>query len=494
MTSTVTERTDEPAASLARAFATQLGGRVVGMVASVGTIAITTRHLGVDGFGLLTTVIVFVGLWTSLTELGVGAVIVRRVSGGDGDLGTLMGVNLGLSIVYCLPLGVLAAASGVLVYLDRPELRAALVVVSASLVLNTVASCFKPIFVATVRFTAVALADVGSRVASLLATLVVVALDGGLVWFAVVQLAAPAVLLVVEGAAAFRLQRFPVRFDRRQSFALLRESLPQTGVLVIAVLYWRADAVILTLVGTPRDVGAYGIAFTAAFTLSVLASFYLSSSLAEMTTRFATDRASFGAFVASGVQAMAFLGLPIAVVGGVLAAPLITLLGSAEFSAAAALPFALLLCCVALTFFTGVLSQGLFAAHDQIFLLRLNVANLAGNVALNLVLAPLFGATGAASALVTSEVIGLTVASWRLRRFGYHTPWPFLGRLCLPLVVAAGIAVALHGVASGWLAVAAAVAAGVAYVLVNLVAGPVRTDTVRTVLGRGEPDAAAVAP
>lgn len=464
---------------MARAFSQQLIFRALGMVASMLTVAITTRYLGPTGYGHLTTAIVFVGLWTSLTELGIGAVVVRRVSAGKGDLGRLVRVNSGMSLMYCVPLFAVAALSGVLVYRDQREVVMMVLIVSGSLILTTVSSCFEPIFLARVRFTAVAWSDLVSRFASLGATLLLVAVDADIVWFAVVQLVPPTVMLLIQGAAASRMVDWRPVFSLPESWDLLRESLPQTGVLIIAVLYWRADGVILSLRSTPDQVGVYGLAYTLAFTLSVLSTFFQSSTLSAATHAFAVDRNGFARFVSRTVESMLFLGAPIAVVGIVLAQPIVQLVGSSEFAAHGGLALALLFVAVALTFVNAAISQALFAAHDQVFLFRLNLLNLLANIALNIVLAPRYGAVGAGAALIVAEAAGLLVVSWRLSRITpYRPPLMFAVRLVIPLAAAAAVAIALQ---NGPVLLALPCAAAV-YLVVNLVVGPVTPQVIRTLL------------
>ncbi|MBA0046989.1 flippase [Mycobacterium sp. NPDC050853] len=465
---------------IANAVAWQLGGRVLGVVASIAAIALTTRAVGPLAYGHLNTALFFIGLWTSLTELGIGAVIVRRVSSGSGSLERLVGVNLGLSIAYCVPLTVLAAVSGLLVYRDQPEVDSMLLIMSGSLTLSTLASCLGPVFVQSVRFPAVAIADVMSRVAVLGFTWILVTVDATPVWYAVAQLIPPAVLLLVQGIAAHRIIPLRIVMSTRESWDLVRESLPQTAVLVVGVLYWRIDGVILSLLSTPVEVGHYGLAYQTAFTLSVMGSFFLWATLSTMSTLYATDSARFGYFIQRSVGLMLAVAVPISVVGFFVGRDLIALLGSEEFVDKSNLVMPLLLVAVGLTFLTGIVSQALFAAHRQVFLLRLNVCNLVGNIVLNVLLIPHLGALGAAIALVASEVVGLTIAATKLTTCSaYRTPWMFLLRLAIPTLAAVGALL----LAEQWMPqlMAAAIAAGV-YVGVNLWAGPVHLRDVRDVL------------
>ncbi|MDV3125578.1 flippase [Mycobacterium sp. 21AC1] len=468
---------------MAHAFSQQLIFRALGMLASVLTVAFTTRHLGPTMYGHLTTAVMFVGLWTSLTELGVGAVLVRRVMSGKGDLERLVRVNAGMSVMYCVPLFGIAATSGALLYRGQRDVVVMVLIVSCSLILTTITSCFEPIFLAKVRFTAVAWSDLVSRIASLAATMVLIAVGANVVWFAVVQLVPPVVVLLIQGVAATRISNWRPVFSLSESWALLRESLPQTGVLIIAVLYWRADGVILSLRSTPDQVGVYGLAYTLAFTVSVVSVFFQSSTLSAATHAFARDRNEFAHFVTRTVESMLFVGAPIAVVGVVLAHPMVVLLGSSEFVADGGPTLALLCIAVALTFLNAAISQALFAAHDQVFLFRLNLVNLVGNVVLNFVLAPRYGAVGAGAALIVAELIGLVVVTWRLGRVApYRTPWLFALRLVIPLAVAAGLAIwARH------LPVLVALPlAATAYLGVNLIAGPMTLRVIKGALGSQE--------
>ncbi|GAA4397367.1 hypothetical protein GCM10023147_32630 [Tsukamurella soli] len=471
---------DRPAnGRIAKAFSLQIVARVLGLVASIGTVTLTTRHLGPEAYGHLTTAVIFVNLWTSLTELGIGAVIVRRVTSGTGELDRLVRVNSGMAILYCVPLGVVSGVTGWLIYHDSKQVVGMILIVSGSLVLTTLATCFDPVFLTHVRFGAVAAADLTGRVGSLAATLVLVNMHAPIVWFAVVQLVPPAVTLVIEAVAAHRIIDARPVFAPGEAWELLRESLPQTGVLIIGVLYWRADGLILSLRSTASEVGAYGLAYNLAFNATVISTLYLSSSLSTMTALYSGDRHAFARFVTRSMEALGFIGAPIAVVGLVLSPQLITLFGSAEFREAGGLTLGLLLVAVALTFLTAVLSQALFAAHDQVFLLRLNIANMTLNIVLNWFLAPHFGARGAGAALVASEVVGLAVATVRLaRRSPYRTPWLFALRLAIPTAAAGGVAYVLDGLP----VLVTGCAAAVVYIAVDLVVGPMRLATIKAMV------------
>jgi O-antigen/teichoic acid export membrane protein len=455
---------------IARAFSQQVFFRILGILANVLTITVTTRYLEPYSYGALTTAVVFVGLWTSLTELGIGSVVVRKVMSGKGSLERLVRINAGMSIVYSLPLFAIAVVSGFAVYNGKDDVIEMICIISITLLLTTVSSCFQPIFVATLRFTAVAVSDLLSRLGSLAFTMILIENDAKLQWFAVVQLIPAAIVLVTQGVAASRIVNCRPVFSLRESWQLLRESLPQTAVLIIGVLYWRADGVILSLRSTQDEVGVYGLAYTLAFTISVLPGFFGTSTLSAMTRLYATSRERFAKFVVGSVETMLFVGMPIALVGSICAAKIVGVVGSAGFVEKGGPTLALLLVAASVAFVTGILSQALFAAHDQIFLLRLNCVNLVINVLLNIFLTPKFGAVGAGIAMLITECVGLVVANWRLSALTqYRTPWRVTFRLLIPLAACSSFS----GLERGLSVFVTIPAAAIIYFAVNLLVGPV---------------------
>jgi O-antigen/teichoic acid export membrane protein len=469
-----------PRAQIAHAFSIQLICRALGMLASVVSLAMTARYLGPGRYGQLTIAVIFIGTWICLADLGIATVIVRRVTSGRGELERLVRVNSGLALVYCVPLAALAAGSGLLIYRD-PDVQVMLVVLSAGLLMQTMTTRFEPVFLATVRFSAVAISDVASRLATLTMVACLVAARADVIWFAVAQLIPPALQLLIQGTAAARHISIRPIFAPREAADLLRESLPLIGFVVIGVLYWRADGVILSLRSTHSEVGVYGLATTIALTTTMVAALFLRSTLSTTTELFSRDVAAFARFLRRSVELMCFVAVPVAVVGALLAGPLIGVLGDKAFVARGTPTLALLFLAAALQFVTANLGQGLIASHQQRFLLQASFAGLVVNVALNLALDGRFGAVGAAVALVCTEFFGLMIASWGLHRCcGYRTPVMFLLRVLIPTAPSVAVAVLL----SGQHVVLAVTAAAVTYLVASMVIGPVKWSTLASMLGK----------
>ncbi|KAA8966020.1 oligosaccharide flippase family protein [Mycobacterium sp.] len=457
-----------PVARLARAFSIQLTCRALGMAASAVSVAMTARYLGPLHYGQLTIAVAFVGMWMSLIDLGIGRVIVRRVAAGRDDLERLVRIYNGLSLLYCVPLAAAAAASGLLLYRDR-DVRVMVVVLSAQLFTAMMTTRLEPVFVATVRFSAVAISDLLSRLVTLGVIGFLVAEHSEVIWFAVAQLIPTTLQVLIQGRAAARHISLRPIFAPREAVNLLQESLFPMGVTVITVLYWRADGVILSLVSTHSEVGVYGLASSIALNTLVVAVFFLKSTLSTATELFARDVAAFAGFIRRSVELMYFLAVPVAVVGALLAGPLIRLFGNQAFVGRGTPTLALLFIAVGLRFVSTTLGEGLFASHRQRFWFWLSIATLALNVTLNLALDTRLGAVGAGVALVCTELGNTAIASvWLRRECGYRTPALFLLRVLVP--TAASVAVTL--LLSGQQVLLVLAAAAAAYLATSATIGP----------------------
>ena len=373
-------------------MAVQFATRAVSLVASVVTLTLSTRYLGIQGYGLLTTAIVFVGLFEIGADLGLTTVITRRASGNRAELARLVSTSLGIKAVIGLPLVATSILVGLLAYRGQPQAQAAIAIISLGLVMTAWAKSYDPVFMVHVRFGAASAADLTARVLGLAATALVVHLDLGLLAMATVQLVTPLSRVVFTALSARRLETLRPRLDRAASIDLLREGLPFTVILAVGILYWRADGAILSWLSTPTEVGAYGVAYSLAFNLDVISAVFAAATLSTLTRWAGADLERFDQVVRLGYRALMVVAVPIAVLGVPLAEPILRAFSGDAFAESATPVLQLFFVGVAIGFLNQHLTGALVSLHRQQYLLRLSLANLAINVVLNIVLIPHLGA------------------------------------------------------------------------------------------------------
>jgi O-antigen/teichoic acid export membrane protein len=464
-----------------RGLTVQLVGRVVGLVVSLVTLTLTVRYLGASDYGLLVAVVAFAGLFDSFVDLGVGTVIVRRVSGGTGSMERLVGINLSITLIYAIPLWALATVSGLVVYADRPTLQLGIAIVALGVVCRAISICFHPIYETAVRFGALTVSEVISRVAALALTIVLIQHEAGVVALMSTQVIAPLIALIVLLVVSRRRGRFVPRFERREAFELLRQGLPLATLEVVAVIYYRVDGVLLSVLSSSEQVGAYGLAYRVASNAAIVGSLFGNSVLSTMARAWAEGRHAFNAVVSRSLNFMLLCATPLVVFGIALGPAVVELIASESYTDSAGRATQLVFAATAVGYINVVLSYALIAAHKQRYLVIASPIALVFNIVLNLALVPSHGAEGAGIALVCTEICAALAAGiWLYRATRYPIPLRFVARLLLPVALSVAALWALQHEP----VLLRILVLGAVYAVSVLVAGPVRVSEVKALMGR----------
>jgi O-antigen/teichoic acid export membrane protein len=474
-----------------RGMSVQLAGRVIGLALSLVTVTITVRYLGGSGYGELVTVVVFAGLFETFTDMGIGTVIVRRVTGGKGSLERLIGLNLGMSMLYALPLWLVTVAAGLVVYAGRPEIQLGVAIVAVGLIFRVISTSYVPIYWIAVRWGGMTVADVASRAAALALTVVAVESDAGVVFLMGVQVVPSLLTLIVMAVISERRGRFRPVFAMREALSLFRETIPLAGVQLVGILYYRADGVLLSVLASTAEVGVYGLAYRLAGNAAIIATVFVDSAFSTMASSWAESRARFNDVVSRCLNFILLCSAGLVILGIALGPDVLELIASDEFAPNSATVIQLLFVAIAVGYLNTMLSQALIAAHQQRYLVVASPIVLALNVTLNLVLIPPHGAVGAGVALVCTEVVGAFAAGiWLRSATGCPIPVRFATRLLLPVAITSAVML----VAAPGSFVVQVVVFGFAYPTSVFLTGVVKPREVKSLLAqKGNPTASPAA-
>lgn len=474
--------------AIARGVATVTGARIVGLIVTLVQVKMTVTYLGPTAYGLLLTATLFVNSFGAWTDMGMGSVVVRRISGRKESMERTIGLAMSVSLLVMGPLVLATNVVGFVMYRDTPIVLLGVAVLSLGLLSSTWMTCYNPIAQVTGRFGHYAAADLVGRLLSISLVAVAIKTGAGLPLFFIAQLIVP----VGQMLAMMRLGRLVGRFrptwEWLQMRALLVETAPMTYIMAVGTLYYTIDGVMLSKLSTPEQVGAYGLAYKIAANFTII-----SASLgAVLSGRLAADAAgppgSLARTISAVLRMMFVVALPLATLAWPLAPDIITFIGSEEMVPMASRPLTLVCIGVAIGMITAVLSTVLVSDYQQKTLTILNTVTLLLNIGLNAVFIPAYGASGAATALIISEAVGLVVCLVLiLRRYGSCVPWMTLVRLTPVIAVSLLVESLLQGQHWG-LRLAVVCLAYVAGILVFRVLTPTE---IRRFLGR---EAAQVTP
>lgn len=396
--------------------AVQLAGKAAVMAIGLASVAVTTRYLGATDYGKFALALAFVQTFGLLADVGLLTVAVREMSRTPERTNQLVGAVLALRLALSLAVVPLAALVSLALPYDR-EVRVAILIAGGSLVLGLANGALVAVFQSRLRMGRAAVSEVLGRASAFAALALVAALDLG--FYAVVATAA--VGAAVALAASWILVRplaTPRLSARRDTWRpLLAAALPVGAALAVTEIYFRADTFIISLFRDYDEVGAYSLAYRVIELLAVLPAVVMTS-VFPLLSRYlgrGGDRARASTAIDAAGDVFLAVGVPIAA-GGLVVAPQVVELVAGDGFGQAADPLRILLFAGALAGLSGLLGYALIAGGRQTSALRLALAALVVNLALNLALVPELGIDAAAAVAVASEVLLVAGGLWLVRR------------------------------------------------------------------------------
>jgi glycosyltransferase involved in cell wall biosynthesis/O-antigen/teichoic acid export membrane protein len=284
---------------------------------------------------------------------------------------------------------------------QSPTVRLSVAILSLATLPSGLASVAESVFIAVGRARVIALA---TTTENLLRTLIPIFLLYSGSSLPVICLSF--VVMRLTACATYALiARHQLRALLSATWPLAREIAARTptfaGVNILAAVHWQLGSVLVSRLGGDQAAAEYGVTTRFLVPATVLLASY-ASVIQPAASRLAVNSLpELGHFLSRCLRFVMALALPFAVGAIILGQELLSLLFGARYGAAwpalgllavSVIPFSLVM----------VAARGLIATGRQRFDLLGNFAAVAVNVALNFILIPRFGATGAAAAQLLS--------------------------------------------------------------------------------------------
>lgn len=468
--------------SVAVSAASQLAVRFFDVLVSVTVSVLVIRHLGPSGFGDYVMVLAVSGLTGLLSEFGLQKLAVREVSRDAGDagpvIGTVVGLRLALVVVSTLLAQVVITAFDPTPAVRWATLFGSLFFVGEALLSVTV------LFHVDLAQQYEALARFGGHFVKLLLVVALVTAGGGIVGIAAAT-ATSALVAAVIGIFLVR-RRYDVAFtwDRSRVRYLMREALPLAPAAVIGVVYLRLDGVMIALLGSRREVGIYGAAYSAIEYVFLASPVLLWVLFPLLARAHGADPARFTRIYRRGAEILAAAMVPVAVVLLFVAAPLVRTAFETRFEAASG-PMIVLAASLALITVNAWQGLALLSGGWQKVNLVYLLVAVVVNVLVDIPLITWLGPIGAAWGTLISATVLVLCSSWAVRRYlGERLDPVGLGRVLAANGLLAAVLGALLVIGVPW--VLAAALAGLTYPIWLVLCGVVRPADLQALRNRGD--------
>jgi O-antigen/teichoic acid export membrane protein len=409
--------------------AADVGSKIV----SLAFFLVIARELGSAAFGVFTFGLSFAALVTVLAGLGQDAILTREVAADRRLVNRYFSNTLALKLIVAVPVVLVALAVMTLSGVDaRTRTVAILLSVAVLVELLTATSfavlqayerlAFLPVVIVFQRFF-----TAGVGIAAMVA-------GAGIEAVAAIYLLGSMLAFVLALVLQFRrVVRPRLVLDPSGWWPLMRVAIPVGVALIFQLTLFRADIVILQVLDTEQAVGQYGAAYRL-FESTLFVSWAVGAAIYPVIARSEAQTEIVRSVFERAVKLVVAITLPAALVGGILAQPIVQLLYGAEFEpsvrALQLLAPAIVLCSV--THVTAVL---LLAEHRERTIAIVYAIVAAANIAANFALIPRYSLNAAAAITTMSEVLLCVLMLGYLHRHRIALDW----RRVLSGAVAGGV-------------------------------------------------------
>ncbi len=399
--------------SLTKKVAVNASALAAGRVAAAGlgvvSVGISSRYLGLGGYGQLATAVAFAALVGLVADIGVWNIGVREIAKRPEDTQRIISGLVTAGLALSLGAAIVGAIAAFAIYPGHGDelIRRAILLLLVTLPLAAPYGAASAYFIARQQPYMGMLSSVVASVVTVAALVLATAFDWGFTGVVLAYVSAG----VVQGLLMIVLARRRVSLrptsDLTLSRQLLTWALPLGGAMFVHGIYWRIDIVLLSVLASHVEVGLYGLVYRMVDALVTLPGFVTITLLPELA-RLTEQRARFDQIIDKALAVVQIGALAVFVPFVLFAEEITRLVGGSDFARAAPV-LRLLMVGVALTYLGSIFAQAIFALNGQGKLFKLSVVLLPANVALNLALIPAWGASGAALAFALTEVIHLAV-------------------------------------------------------------------------------------
>ncbi len=381
--------------------------------------AAATRSLSADAFGQFQWALTFATMGETLMDLGLQQLTMRAIARDRTQAPRLLHNSLALKALTGL--GMFVVMTGIAFLLrPEPEIRTACLLLLASAICRSYLLTMRGVLTGLERFGDESAIVVGDR-------LLVLVLGGYALlqgWGLIGLCAMFVVARVIAVAGALLITRpvvggLTLAFDTALWRTLQREALPMGAFLLVLNFYSYIDTVMLGVMSTDADTGAYGAAYRLYEGLSYIPGILSAALTPRLARLWSIDRPGHVRLAWRGIGAAAGLGVLAAGPVWLLARPLLTLVftgGSAvDYGQVAALTLRILVTGLPFIFVIWMLQAVATAVFLERLLLKTTAIGAALNIALNLFLIPRYGRDGAAAATLVGEAVTMTLLFYGLR-------------------------------------------------------------------------------
>lgn len=380
--------------------------------------AYLARYLGPAGFGNYVVVFTYWYIFIVLADLGLYQIAVREISQNKEKENEI------ISNAFTLRLSATALVFfiGIILFLFLPysyEVKLGLICGAIGFWALSSSQVLAGVFQKNLRIDKISIAEVITRVVNFLLTLYVIKKDLGFIYVIGALSVSSIVNLAITCYFANKFVRLRLAFDKAVWKKMIREGWPLAAAAIFVMVYFRLNAIILSLVSGEEAVGIFGIGYKILENLIYFPAMFVGLVMPILSLTAKTDMARFKDVMQKAFNALVICLLPMVSFTLLLSDKIVYLIGGKNFPQSAGV-LDVLIFAVAAIFLATLWSNAIIALGAQKYLAKIYFIGAVISVIINIPLIYSFSYVGAAWGTFITEFIVTAMMAVHLHRLiGY---------------------------------------------------------------------------
>ncbi len=398
----------------------QIFGKIASVVLALIAIALITRYLGTDGFGEYTTALAFLSFFGILADMGLCTILAREISQDEKNKERITSNIFTLRLIADIVTFTLVPLIA-LGFNYSSNLKQTIAIGALAFLFVSSAQVLQAIFQKELRVDKIAIAEVAGKTLFLILAILIIKFswDNTSRSFMIAMTCGNALLLFLFVLFARKFIKFKFRFDFSYWKKILVMAVPMSLAIVFNRIYFKFDAILLSMLKPIADVGIYGLPYKVLEVLIFTSAIFVGIIFPILSKYLNEDQNKFRAIFSYSQDALLIVSIPILFGGFALAEPIILLLGGSEFIASIAV-FKILLFAIIIMFLNALVSHVIISAGKEKSIAWIHGIGAFLSIVTNLIFIPLYTYIGASVTTIFVEFVMLVLGYIIIKKtFGY---------------------------------------------------------------------------
>ena len=401
---------------IAKNTTVMLASQIVTYIFGFLYIIYAARYLGVEGYGILSFGLSFASIASIFLDLGLSTLLVREIARDKSILNKYLENSTVIKIFLAI---MVLLISVIIVYFLNYSKEVIEVVFFASLfyIFSSFSGLFYSVFQAHEKMEYPSIGYALNSILLLAGTLYAISHNFDVLGFAFIFFIASLITFVYSILVCGWKFVFPkIHVNKTFCKFLIKEALPLSFTIIFAMIAFRIDTVILSLIKGNDAVGLYNAAYRLMEVLIFIPSVFTTSIFPVFSKYHVSSKESLKMSFKMSFKYLNLLGFPIAVGVTLLADKIILLIYGSAF-APSILILKILIWTLPIIFLTYTFGILMVSINKQDLYMKIVLVTMVFNIVMNILFIPGFSYIGASVITIFTELISFIMFYYYLSKF-----------------------------------------------------------------------------